>query len=505
MQTDPSRAMAPEVRLGAFGFPLYLREPPSVDSGKPWEVNFSLGAQLLATDNVSGTKSDRQADFITAFTPTVQASADTAWLRGTLTYAPLAQIYAVDSSQNRLDHNLNAQAVAVLVPQTAFLDARAFATTRTITGGYAPEGTALTDRSNLAQSFGTQISPYLVHRFGSLATLQVGYAFQYGVQDGDDAFLPDTSQPYFTQQEFTAHEGFAVLRSGDDFGRLGFEATIDGTKYSGTGVLDDAHRNFATVELRYAVFRNIAALVEGGYEDQKYGGVPPLQISGPIWAVGMRLTPVPDSTIIVKYGRRNGFNSPFLAANFPVGARTRISASYSDTLSTDLGRDQNVLTTSEVDPWGNPVDATTGAPLFYSGSFLALQSSLFRVRRFTASISQSWPRDTFTFSILDEDQSPVSVAPGTLAFSQRGTSGSLIWAHELTPRATTVSYLEYGRYKSPVAAGSGDVFTASAALRYSFSESLVGTLQYILTNRGSDSPTNRGLQNIILAGLQKTF
>ena len=50
---------------------------------------------------------------------------------------------------------------------------------QTITGGFAPESTVVTDRRNQIQTTSLQISPYLTHRFGDMLTVQAGYAFQY--------------------------------------------------------------------------------------------------------------------------------------------------------------------------------------------------------------------------------------------------------------------------------------------------------------------------------------
>jgi uncharacterized protein (PEP-CTERM system associated) len=431
---------------------------------------------------------------------------DTARLQGTLNYAPSVLFHAESSDRNRVDHNLNAQLLGVLLPETLFLDLRAAAGVQSLRGGFAPEGTTTTTRGDRVQTYSFQASPYFVHRFGTLATAQLGYSFQYVDQElGSGTVQPLVGPSFFAPQEFTAHEGYSVVRTGEDFGPLALEGRVSGIAYDGSGVLDGAHRELASVEARYAFTRGIAALVEIGYERQKYGGFPPTDISEPIWSVGVRLAPGPDSVIVAKYGHRDGFDSAFLDAAVSLGARTRLFANYSDRLTTSAQRAVDLLSTTSLDELGNPVDTLTGAPVVlpFTSSFLAAQSSLLRIRRGTASISQTWPRDTVTLSVIYEDEDPVAIARGTVPLAQRGTSGSLTWSHELTPEMSLTAYLQYGVTESR--RGDEDVYTAGAALFRTLAPGLTGTLRYTLTNRDLTGAPGRAVQNVLVAGLRQTF
>ena len=498
----PASLFSPYTRLGDFGIADARTRP---GAGRDWSILPSLGLQVAGTDNaLLRNGADRRADFITTATPGVLAAADTTWLRGALNYAPIAQVYASTPKQDRVDQRFIGQGLATLVPDRVFLDARGFSTAQVAAGGFAPQSTSVAvDRRDTVQTTVFQVSPYLVHRFGSAATAQLGYAFQYGNQDGNTLTAPGTAQPFFTSQHYTAHEGFALLRTGEDFGRVALQARLDGTTFDGTGVLDNAHRTFGTVEARYALTPGISALVEGGYEDQRYAGTPGLRIQGEVWTAGASLRPSPDTVVLAGYRHIDGFNAPFLNARIPVGGRTVLFASYNDRLSTPLRRTQSLLATTSVDALGNPSDIETGAPLVTADSFLAVQSSLFRIRTASASASQIWIRDTVTLTLLSEERLPVSTAPGLIAFKQRGTSGSASWQHEIGPRTASLGYLQYGTITSGL--GSGDVFTVGASLAHSFSEDLVGLLQFVHTERSLDQPGSHNIQNIVLAGLRMTF
>ncbi|WP_165585632.1 TIGR03016 family PEP-CTERM system-associated outer membrane protein [Roseococcus sp. SYP-B2431] len=504
-------ATSPEVRLGGFGLPAGAPPPqPEPEPGRRWTVTPSIGVQLMGTDNVFQTVRNRQADLITTITPALLLGAETSRFQGVLNYAPNIQFYADTPGQNRMDQRFNGQGLATLVPGLLYLDVRGASAVQTIAGGIAPESTVVTSRQNKVQTTSFQISPYLMHRFGDLATVQAGYAFQYVDQrssaDASQISLTPGGLPTFTSQHFTAHEFYAVGRSGPDLGRLAFEGRLDSTSYIGTGVLDGAYRRNASVEGRYAIIRGVSALLEGGYEQQRYAGIPGIRIDGPIWSAGVRIDFSDESRIVAKYGRRDGFNSAFLQASLALGGRTRFSASYSERLTSSAGRAADLLSTTSLDELGNPIDLATGLPAVqpFASSFLGAQSSLMRIRAASASLSQSWPRDTIALTVTNEERTPVSVAPGTVGFDQDGTSGSISWAHSFSERTTAFAYAQYGQFSSGLL-GKGDVVTGSVTLSHQLQPRLLGTMQIATSSRSDQRSTGRATQNLILVALRQSF
>jgi hypothetical protein len=132
-------------------------------------------------------------------------------------------------------------------------------------------------------------------------------------------------------------------------------------------------------------------------------------------------------------------------------------------------------------------------------------------------MTTSFERDTVSLTALHQSQSLVSVSPGTSGFSQNGTSAGITWTHALTPVASSSVYAQYGTVSSStpgvIGSNSGPTFTAAVSLAYSFSESLTGSIQYILANgnfgtRGGQPfpfPSQSVLQNIVIMGLLKRF
>jgi len=502
-EAGPRTTPMPQLRLGGLGYPYNLAALP-VEIPEGWRITPSIGIELLGTDNLFLTRTGRQADFVTSITPSLLLSADTARLRATIGYAPTGRIYADHSDQNRVDQIGNGQLLAVLVPERLFLNARGSASAQSAVGGLAPGSAQPIGRNNQVQLYSFQISPYVIHRFGSTATTQIGYSFQYSEQSGNPDSLRDQRLPFFANQDYVANRGYAVLRTGEDFGRLALQTTVDGTSFSGSGVYAGAYRFISAVEVRYAVLPSVAVLFKGGYENLRYSGLTPRHISDAVWSVGTRLTPGPESIIILRYGHHEGFDSFSLDASLALGVRTQLFASYREWLNTTIGTVQDLLSTTTLDALGNPMDSQTGAPVLYANTFFPVQSGLFRNKGGSVSLRQTWPRDTITLSLHYLDQIPISAAPGTQVFPQTSIIGSLSWAHELTQQTTAVGTVQYG-HTSSSALPESDLVSVTGAVLHRFTDRLIGNLQISWVQRTSDLAANEYSQVIILAGLRQSF
>lgn len=500
---------ASAARIGTLGFPYSTAAPPADALARGWRLTPTLGLQAQATDNLNNTPSDRQSGLIGSLTPGLLIEVDTSRLKGVVNLAPTAQLYGSDSSQNRIDRTFNGQLLATLVPDAVFLDMRGAAGVQAAGGGFAPQGDTVVNRSNQVQTTSLQISPYYVHRFGSAATVQVGYAFQQVTQDiggnGSGGLTP-TGQTFFTNQDFIGNEFYAVARTGEDFGRFAMEGRAVSTDYSGSGGYDGAYRRIATVEGRYAITREVAALLEGGYQSALFNGVPVFRLDEPVWSVGTQITLSDDSRITLKYGHRDGVNSAFLQAVVALGVRTTLYANYSESLTTAGLTALDLLSTTTLDELGNPVDAATGAPVAqpFTNSFSGVQSGLMRVRGGSVTVSQIWPRDTLSFTVTRQEMTPISSAPGTISSAQTNTYGVLTWSHNLTERTSTVVSVQGGNFETP-AEGSGSLFSASVSLVHQLTPTLSGQVQARTTIRDDAGATGRATQNVLLVGLRKTF
>src|SRR5262249_3921908 len=284
-----------------------------------------------------------RSDIVTTIAPRLEAAIDTPRMSGSLRYAPALRLYGTYSNQDGVDQVGEGQFLAMLVPGLLYLDVRGAASVLPILGGYIPGSGQAIAASNTLQTYTTQVTPFLMYRFGSAATLQLGYSFQYSGQDFSNF---SQSGPNNSTANYIANRGFAVLRSGEDLGRLALQARIDGTWYTGNGIYAGAQSFFSALEARYAILPSVTVLREIGYEDLAYAGTNPGSINDAIWSAGLRLTPSRDSIVIIRYGRRYGFNSFNLNAGLALGVRTELFATYKETLNTSLTQAQDLLATT---------------------------------------------------------------------------------------------------------------------------------------------------------------
>lgn len=475
-----------------------------------WSFQPSLELQLVATDNIRNSVRNREADLYTVIRPRLVLAADSPRLVGALSYAPSLRLHASSSDQNRLDHSLGAQGTATLVEDLLFVEATAVSDVRSVFGSFGSFGSLGNDdfdRRNRVQSTSYRISPYLLQRFGGFATGRLGYAFAQGNQAGNNAALPGQAQPFFTSQDLISHEIYGQLSSGENWDRLGWELRSSFRDYDGSGIYDGAHRNIHTLAARYQLTREVALTGEAGWQDEKYAGTRPFSIEEPIWSLGLRLTPDPDSFLSIRYGRRDGFNSWAVDGAMMIGVRTRLALSYSEEISAPFSRGAAGLDPGlRVDQFGNIVDAVTGLPVSLTDPrLLATQSGVFRVRRAVAAASQAWTRDTFTLALIREERTPVTSEVGISTFAQDTRAVTLGWTRELEPG---LSFTAAGRVGITQTQGRGDetFYSVQAGLAQAFSPSLAGTLQYQFTTRDTDGASGgRATQNMVIVTLRQLF
>ena len=505
---------------GATFRPLGLGLPPGepgppVINNRGYTFTPSLGGQQLYTDNLQQSGRGQRSEFITTISPGLLATVDTTRLKGVLDYNPSVQIYASDG-QTRVLQRLNGQLLVTLLPQLFFVDLRGSANVQSAGGGFAPQTSPVVTRNNQVQTTVFQISPYLLQRFGDLATVQAGYAFQSVTQNAGGtggAVLTPGGQRLFVNQSFIANELFGVARTGRDFGRLTLEGRVVSTDYDGNGVLRGAYRRSASVEARYSLTRWLAVLGDGGYTSQRYAGNPPFRLDEPTWGAGFRVSLGQESFVTLRYLRRDGFEAPQADASIMLGGRTRLFASYNERLATGAQRAADFLSSTNVDALGNLTDVLTGGPVLqpFADSFLGTQINLQRTRRAVVTISQSWPRDTINLSLSSERRRTVGLDPTIplqgLAQSQNqsGQFISIAWTHDLSPVMSATGSLQYGRLER-LGSPKSSVYSASATLLRQLNPRLNSFLQYGHTRRSDVSLTGgNGVQNLVVLGVRQSF
>ena len=473
----------------------------------------SLGLGELFNDNVYQSGTDRRPDLATVVSPGLELQSNTRRLQADIGYVANAQIYTRTPGQNDVDNELNGSALATLVPGLAFVDLRAFASQQSTSGGYAPGGTIATTAQNRTNTSSFEVSPYLAHQFGTYGTGELGYRFSYTTQNGAlpygsaNPVVPLTSSNLGLDQNLATNEEFASYTTGPDLGRAFDGVLADTSQYSGSGVLAMAHRSVFVDTFEYAVTRSVAPQLQLGYEDLAYSGQPPIRISDAIWSAGVKLTPNEGSEVLVRYGHHDGFDSLYVDGGYQVTARTKLFATYSEGLTSGAQQVQQYLAASTTGAGGVAVSQMTGAPLLLTNGFFGQQDQLYRETIASATSLTVYARDSLSVSVLHEDDRLVAAdGLSTGSYSQSGTTGSVTWTHQITPRLTGTAYVQYGdRSLAGSAASEQNVLTVATSATYALGPGLAATAEYTFTNQGSSVGGQGFLQNIILVGLRKTF
>jgi len=505
-------------RPGGLGFPFTTLERVPVGQ-VGWFVQPSLGLSVGFDDNVRFTARNRQSDVFVGVSPAILVRADTPRITAIANYAPTATFFLSRNEESRLSHAGAAQALATLVQDRLFLDARASAFTSDVFGAFGDD-TAGGARRNQIQTVSASVSPYLVQRFGGLAVARAGYVFNVTDQTRQDTTRPvliddpvfgPIRARSFTPSSFLSHTGYLTVTTGEDFGRLLLTGSLTGTSFDGDGIYDGARRWEAAFGAGYGVTRWLFVLGEIGYESLTYNTVPKTDIAGPIWSIGVRLVPSDTADLTVRYGRRDGYNAwQAEGSTNLIGPRTRLSVAYSDRLTNAALRAAELLRTTTLDPFGNPIFTASGVPVPLGGGgggLLGFQDGLFRTRSASASIRHALERDVFVLSLLHEKRRPYAGDPRTRRqLPSEATSVGLSWSRPLDDLTNLTSFVRYGVRTLGSGRGSDSTFySAGAVLTHAFSETLSGALSYRLDVRDDEAGDDTVYRNLVVASVRKTF
>ena len=510
---------------------------PSLEPGI--RITPSIGLDVGATDNPSGLTGsggggNTGPDAFAEVTPGVTVSGETRRVRVSAGYYPAITRYLQTGSQNTVYQDGYASANVTVVPDAVYLAATGNISEQSRTGGnFYGFGNNVNNsdlnRNNQSTVYDFSVTPYAVHRFGGAGTAQVGYTFAYtsasnqnGTYSNNPSILDGSafnnrfasSQPLLTNREF------ASFTTGEDLGRLSSTTSLQGTQFSGSGVYTNAYRYAVADDVSYALNRLIALIGRLGYEDVNYGGFPPTKINDMLWRAGVRLTPNPDSQIIIGYGHSDGIDSAYVNGSYSPTSRTRIYVSYSSGLTTDLEDIQNTSIVSQYDASGTSFNQLTGGPVSSSAGFFGIDNNLFRLRRFTATGSLLYDRDTYSLTVTNEQRTIVSAATAQSASlvgtSDGGTTGSLTWEHQLSPVLTSSVSGSFGT--DSVSGGGGGnqtTYAAFAGLFYQLSPTVSTSARYSFLKRtGNDTSASifnngfnsrAGTVNTLLFGVRKSF
>jgi uncharacterized protein (PEP-CTERM system associated) len=515
------------------------------DHAPGWQYNLGIDVSEEYTDNALGTGqlntitgtvngSQRVSDFITAVTPSLNISADTARIKGTLNYSPTVYVYAQNGSQDQVAQNFSGQVTATLVPDALFLDLRGYAALQTLSGGVSTVGGNTTNRANEVQSTSFSASPYFQHQFAGTGTLVAGVSVSHTSQTGVTGLaanqttltaetigangapvltiIPSNTNQQIQNGDVTTTEEHASFTTGEDFGRINQRVSVSATQYDGAGEYQGAHRDYAAYDVGYAVNRLLTVIGRAGHEDIFYGGITPYKLSDIVWNVGVRLTAGDRGSVTITYGRQDGADSIEFNGSYNITPRIRLFGSYSEGVETDQEDLQNTLAGADVGTGGGLFDSQTGAPITLGSGFYGLQNTVNRVRRLSFSAVYLLERDTITAALSQQRTSALTaagtagVANSAVNGTNSGTFGTLSWAHDLSGATQTSLFVQYGTYGGTGTTNTTQtVASVSAQVSYALSPTLSTRAQYTYTRNSSNQQGGSYDENIVLVGVHKSF
>lgn len=469
--------------LGAFGSTSSSATGNAAPTGLT--IYKQIGVSETYTDNAGyriGDGQDVGDDFITSIQPAIRVLDNMPRLQVNLTYDPVAQIYARNSSFSQFDEQGQGDILATLLPNWLYLDLRGAISQQAIFGGIGP-ATTVTLSPDERETISTfSVSPYVSHTFGGAGTVVAGVGYSYSAVDASKALNQavfdngyETGLGDYGSSYLNTERAFASFTTGENMGRFRDRIATDDDFYQGSGALRNAQRILVVDDASYAFTRLITGLGEIGYEDERYPAAG-FSYSGPVGAVGVELRPSKNSEVVVEYRYLDGFGSLFVQGSAQVTPRIRVFGGYSEGISTFQQDLQTSLLDSSIDATGAAASALQAAPLLETSNFFGANEYLSRVRRLDATATYLGTRDTASLSFEQEHTSPVGHPIGEL--TPLSTSGYFISAterHDLSPTLSASAFAEYGSNRTGLSnLGSGDTVSFSVSLDKVFTQTLTG-------------------------------
>jgi len=534
-QSEPATTAYPGATIGPIiplGGPTGARNQvtgfgPQEPQEAGWTFEPRVDVSEAFNDNIFDTSSNRKPDFITFITPSIHVTGDLPRLQARVFYAPTGVIYAANGDQDMLAQNLNATATATLVPDTLFLYLRGFSAVEPTFGGLPQIGggfalvpgsgissgiSPFLTRNNATQSSTFSIAPYINHHIGTFGSLSAGVSYSYTNSELlSDSGLTFPVTASGANGSLNTYNQVLQFTSGEDWGRIRDLALATGTQFDGTGVTQGAYEYIASNQLGYAITHRLTVFGELGAETIHFAGVPVTNTTDAVWAFGAQWTPNPESSITLGYGHKYGQSGVIFNGFYQPSPRTEIFAQYQTGLETDLTQLQHFGLNSGIDVLGNSIDPSTGAPLFLTNSILGStgNQNLYRTQTLTGGAIVNLDRDQLTLQLVWQDRQFLASTNQTAATNSSGLSGILGWIHQLNQDTESIAYISYGRQSGLLLGGFGqeseDTYAGQLALRYNFTATLSGIVQYTYTQRLGNIPGLSFSQNVVLLGLSKKF
>lgn len=454
-----------------------------------WTITPSIGVNETFTDNanLANDDGDRNSDLISEIRPglKIRGSGGRTSLNLDFTHR---QLFFKNTNQDDSIQNLNANGQIEIWDRVAFIDGTASLSRQLIDSADAATTTAAGQVNNRTDVRSFDLSPFFLHHFGPWVETETRYRFSNVSISRDVA--ADTR---------TFGESFRA-NSGRKFQRLRWSLAVNRFKE----VRDDASpsvQNF-TIDNDYTYVwdRNWSILAGIGYEDIDDGTLNE-QPKGLTWNAGLAINPSRRTSVRATFGRRFDTGNFAFDGTHELSRRTRVRANFTETLQTSQRRIAQDLSFVGTDGAGNLIDLRTGLPFNAGTDAFGLQTATFRQRRFSAALTGSRKRNSFSLAgFWEERETDLTGADDTVF----GLTANLF--RTLTRRSTADVSLAY---RNSNFGGTRDrtdnLYTVTGNFTYQMFRNASAILSYSRTRRNSDADVNDLTENSVVLSLRREF
>jgi hypothetical protein len=440
-------ATLPPPSIGGFGFPSPAAPPYSVNNQVPTltspptlqlqpyggvvplqaydpnapavliQPSLSLGETF--TDNVNFVHSPRTFAAITQLGGGVSASVDTPRLQAVATGSGNGSIYlpGSNSSLNQIYGALYANGHGTIYPDLLYVDAQSSITQSTTLPGFGFQNLSNLPRNQQTQQFITNISPYLIKSFGSVADTELRYNFSSSNYGGNTAVTTSPVPGLNNLASTTINEGTFIAVTGQDFQKTVVRFTADAAELDTSSVAQSTQVS-AFNDFQYNFTPMIAALGRAGYQNIRYPGSPAATFAGATWLAGGRIGTVgPDQPayIALLYGRQQGSLGITGSSQVNITPTMVFSANAVQGVSSQGQFFASNLANSTLSPSGGIVNQSTGLPTALSSPGLGISNNVYRQHLFTAGLTDALPPNSYSLygSYLEAQSLSTSVGVPT--------------------------------------------------------------------------------------------
>jgi len=470
----------------------------SAECHAQWRVTPRIDLRETYSDNI-GLRSDADArgGFVSEASPTIAVSANGPRLTLNAEAGWRMFAYSNDDSNDlrNSERHYNATARAMLVDQLFFVDAAASGSRQAVSA-FGPVSSNNYSSANNTDISTWRISPYLQHRFGSVAELNMRYT-RDSVSGGVGGFANSL-----------ANTGSVDLSSGRAFTSVGGNLSYYHQDLK-DGLAGVSSSENLTAGLRWSVIRRLALTANVGYDRYEY---PVLNEStqGRSWSTGFIWTPSTRTRVQASFGRRYFGKTGALASSYRT-QRTVWSLDYNDAITTSR---QQFLLPAAVDTaamldslfaanFPDPAQrqqavqaymAAAGLPPTLIDSINYLSNRYIRIRRLQGTALLRGARSNLTFTVFRDQRNAMSTQQSDSALllgqlstlndntRQRGASAN--FDYRLSTRSNAYASLSASRIQSLDTQLTNNLSETHFGATHRFDAKTQGNLEF-RHNRGS--------------------